>query len=181
MFCYISLIFYIFSREKIGGKEYILLYHCKSGQDRTGTFYAINQMVNEITTKNYDSIITYINTPGTNFIDLFKFYYSLTKQFTSIFHPATLKEDCPEDLEKLKKKIKENSTVKINQEVEACYLKYLLFSYNITLTSTGCPGLKWSLAHKTLWTYIDNRFPYLFLIDPYSVILFQGASFMRSS
>ena len=49
MFCYISLIFYIFSREKIGGKEYILLYHCKSGQDRTGTFYAINQMINEIT------------------------------------------------------------------------------------------------------------------------------------
>lgn len=181
MFCYISLIFYIFSREKIGGKEYILLYHCKSGQDRTGTFYAINQMVNEITTKHYDPIITYINTPGTNFIDLFKHYYSLTRKFTSLFNPATLKEDCPKDKTILNTKIETNSKDKINKDVEACYLKYLLFSYNITLTSTGCPGLKWSLAHKKLMTSVDNKFPYLLLTDPYSVILFEGASSMRGS
>ena len=162
MFCYISLIFYIFSREKIGGKEYILLYHCKSGQDRTGTFYAINQMVNEITTKHYPKIIEDINSKTyIDFIEIFKKYYSLTIEINSTD--------------------KINSTDIINKEVEECYLKYLLFSYNITLTSTGCPGLKWSLAHKTLGTYIHNRFPYLLLKDPYSVILFEGASSMRGS
>ena len=110
-----------------------------------------------------------------------KHYYSLTRKFTSVFNPATLTGDCPEDLKTLKNKIVTNSTDKINKDVEACYLKYLLFSYNITLTSTGCPGLKWSLAHKKLGTSVDNKFPYLLLTDPYSAILFEGASSMRGS
>jgi tetratricopeptide (TPR) repeat protein len=45
---------YFLSKNK--PDEYILLYHCKSGQDRTGTFYAINQMVNQITTEKIKEI-----------------------------------------------------------------------------------------------------------------------------
>ena len=74
MFCYISLIFYILSVNY--PNEYILLYHCKSGQDRTGTVFAINQMVNEITKEKYEKIIELIMA-GTSFIDIFIEFYSL--------------------------------------------------------------------------------------------------------
>jgi hypothetical protein len=56
MFCYISLIVYVLNVND-NEYEYVLMYHCKSGQDRTGTFYAINQMVNEITRTYYDEIM----------------------------------------------------------------------------------------------------------------------------
>ena len=81
----------------------------------------------------------------------------------------------------------------INKDVKLCYLKYLFFSYNITITSTGCPGLKWSLGNKNLPikyydkrdyfsfldSAVDNRFPYLLTENPLIAWFFKGASDMR--
>jgi len=76
MFVFISLIFYLIS--VVEKENYILLYHCKSGQDRTGTFYAINQMVNCRTYQNFPSIIGMINAnKPLNFInDIYNTFYS---------------------------------------------------------------------------------------------------------
>ena len=205
MLCYISLIYYILSRESKKSKEpnieYILLYHCKSGQDRTGTFYAINQMINEITTNHYNNIVTDITKSEhkLSFIQIFKKYYSLIKSEStettkSIETTESTKKDCPK-VEELNKIVLNNNINNINEEVELCYLKYLFYSYNIALTSTGCPGIKWSLANtelpikffdkrkyfSKLEAPVDNRFPYLLLSNPYLPILFEGASSMRGS
>jgi hypothetical protein len=200
MFCYISLIYYILSRESKKSKEsnieYILLYHCKSGQDRTGTFYAINQMINEITTNRYDDIVKDITKSEhkLSFIQIFKKYYSLIKSESTESTEST-KKDCPKEVEELKKIVLNNNINNINEQVELCYLKYLFYSYNITLTSTGCPGIKWSLGNTELpiklfdrrkyfsmfEAPVDNRFPYLLLSNPYLPILFEGASSMRGS
>ena len=179
MFCYISLIFYFLSREK--PKEYILLYHCKSGQDRTGTFYAINQMVNEITTKHYNDIVNAILKYNSDFLDIFRRYYSLINTPLKDITPfSKKKEDCY-DLDLQKSKINEKKITNINKEVESCYLKYLLFSYNITLTSTGCPGLKWGLGTSFGGKSLSNNFPYLLTTEPYLAVLFEGASSRRGS
>jgi hypothetical protein len=189
MCCYISLIFFLLSKDK--PNTYILLYHCKSGQDRTGTFYAINQMVNEITQKNYDKIIIDIN-DNKSFIEIFYKYFSLTQQIntTTSYYITSMKSTkkyCPTTFEADKDyKI-------INKDVKQCYLKYLFFSYNITITSTGCPGLKWSLGNKNLpikyfdkrdyFTFldsaVDNRFPYLLTENSLIAWFFKGASDMR--
>jgi hypothetical protein len=177
MFCYISLIFYFLSREN--PDQYILLYHCKSGQDRTGTFYAINQMVNEITTKYYSDIVNAINF-NINFLDIFRRFYSLIR--TPYKDKEMSKNEyCYDNLEEQQKKITDKKKTDINKEVESCYLKYLLYSYNITLTSTGCPGLKWGLGSKKAGISLSNNFPYLLLTEPYLAILFEGASSMRGS
>jgi len=55
--CFISLVHHLLSLK---GIDIVLLYHCKSGQDRTGTFYAINQMCNYIIASNHDDIINKI-------------------------------------------------------------------------------------------------------------------------
>ena len=189
MCCYISLIFFLLSKDK--PNTYILLYHCKSGQDRTGTFYAINQMVNEITQNNYDKIIIDINNNKT-FIEIFYKYYSLTQQIntTTSYYITSMKSTkkyCPTTFEPY------NSYKIINNGVKLCYLKYLFFSYNITITSTGCPGLKWSLGNKNLpikyydkrdyfsllESAVDNRFPYLITENPLIAWFFKGASDMR--
>ena len=191
MFCYISLIFYILSKNN--PKEYILLYHCKSGQDRTGTFMAVNQMVNEITKNNYDNIISKIvdEKEKKAFIDIFIEFYSLTpteyiekdiiKKYEKKFCPITPKNNLG------------SLNEKINKNVELCYLQNLLFSYIITITSTGCPGLKWSLINKNIFfklidkrryntgSSISNRFPYLLLSNPFYALLFEGASEMRGT
>jgi len=185
MFCYISLIFYILS--KFNPNEYILLYHCKSGQDRTGTFYAINQMVNQITTQNYDTIIQRIDS-GTSFIDIFYEFYSLTKENNPI---PKEKKYCPEKPNEVL--IINTQKQNINKDVELCYLRFLLFSYMMTITSTGVPGLKWSLTNAQLGikyvdkrdydtnSAVDNRFPYLLLENPINAIMFEGASKMRGA
>jgi hypothetical protein len=189
MCCYISLIFYLLSKDK--PDTYILLYHCKSGQDRTGTFYAINQMVNEITTNKYNEIIKDIENDK-SFIDIFYTYYSLLQQINTttpyyITSMKSTKKYCPTTFEGDK-----NFKI-INKDVKLCYLKYLFFSYNITITSTGCPGLKWSLGNKNLPikyydkrdyfslsdSAVDNRFPYLLTENPVIAWFFKGASDMR--
>lgn len=183
MFCYISLIFYILSKNN--PNEYILLYHCKSGQDRTGTFYAINQMVNQITTQHYDTIVCQIMA-GNSFIDIFYEFYSLTKENKPI--PQEKKYCPPNPKEVLIENIKDQN---INKDVELCYLRFLLFSYMMTITSTGVPGLKWGLTNTQFGirlvdkrkydtnSSVDNRFPYLLLKKPIYAIMFEGASKMR--
>jgi hypothetical protein len=177
MFCYVSLIFYILSVNN--PNEYILLYHCKSGQDRTGTVFAINQMVNEITREKYGEIIALIMA-GTSFVDIFIEFYSLTPKDYKI---SKEKKICPKN---------PKSELQINKKVELCYLRFLLFSYIITITSTGCPGIKWGIFNKESIiklfdkrTYdtgssVGNRFPFLLLNSTY-VQLFIGASVMRGS
>ena len=75
MFCYISLILYLLNIRN-DAYEYVLMYHCKSGQDRTGTFYAINQMVNQITDNYFNQIMNDINGPNKSFKDIYNTYYN---------------------------------------------------------------------------------------------------------
>ena len=81
MFVYLSVIIYLMNyiSQKEGKRETVLLYHCKSGQDRTGTLYAVNQMVNEVLTNNYDRIIGDINADSNfDFIKLYENYFENT-------------------------------------------------------------------------------------------------------
>ncbi len=186
MFCYVSLVFYLLSKGK--PNEFMLLYHCKSGQDRTGTFFAINQMVNQITTEHYGDIITKI-LAGTSFVDLFFEYYSLTKKIKNV--PEELKF-CPENPKQILQK-NTNEDSKINTKVELCYLRYLLFSYLMTITSTGIPGIKWGLTNTNLpmklfnkrkydaGGALDNRYGYLLIRKPEDVLLFEGGSQQRGA
>lgn len=149
MFCYISLIFYLFS---IGANEkYMLLYHCKSGQDRTGTFYAINQMVNEITKNKYveikSKLLNELSTVNCPFLAIFKLYFSFdgTNQ----------------------------------EEYYNLCAKHLLLSYGITFSSTGFPGIKWSLGRSGLGISTENRFGYIMLKKPEDAFEYEGASMVR--
>ena len=77
--------------------------------------------------------------------------------------------------------------------MELCYLRFLLFSYIITITSTGCPGIKWGIFNQEPFTKpfdkrtydtgssVGNRFPYLILLNLFYVLLLVGASDMRGS
>jgi hypothetical protein len=99
----------------------------------------------------------------------------------------SIKKYCPTTFES------DNTYKIINDDVKLCYLKYLFFSYIITITSTGCPGLKWSLGNKklpiklydkreyfsTFDSAVDNRFPYLLTENPLIAWFFKGASDMR--
>jgi hypothetical protein len=163
MFCYISLIMYFLSIHD-AKHEYILLYHCKSGQDRTGTFYAINQMVNEVTNERYADIIAdiaNINNPqfrNYTFVDIYDKYFS----------------------PKPKPKPKTETETEIETErIDNLYniiFKHLLFSYYVNLTSTGFPGIKWSLGQST-----ENRFSYLLLRNAEDARAFEGASMLRGA
>lgn len=150
MFCYISLIMYLLSIHD-ATNEYILLYHCKSGQDRTGTFYAINQMVNEVTTERYTDIIADIENDNITFVDIYDKYFSP------------------------KPKSETESIERINNLYTIIY-KHLLFSYYVTLTSTGFPGIKWNLGKST-----ENQFSYLLLRNAEDARAFEGASMLRGA
>ena len=160
MFCYISLIMYLLSIHD-ATHEYILLYHCKSGQDRTGTFYAINQMVNEVTTERYTEIIIdidKINNDGFSnytFVDIYDKYFS----------------------PKPKTKIETEIETKRIDNLYNIIFKHLLFSYYVNLTSTGFPGIKWSLGQSTS----ENRFSYLLLRNAEDARAFEGASMLRGA
>lgn len=86
MFVFISLIFYLISL--LENEKYILLYHCKSGQDRTGTLYSINQMVNERTSQKFVNIIGTINSKNNNlnFIkDIYDTFYSPNSDIFTLY------------------------------------------------------------------------------------------------
>ena len=142
-------------------------------------------MVNQITTQHYDTIVSQIMA-GNSFIDIFYEFYSLTKENKPI---PQEKKYCPEKpKEVLIVNIKDQN---INKDVELCYLRFLLFSYMMTITSTGVPGLKWSLTNTQFGissvdkrkydtnSSVDNRFPYLLLEKPIYAVMFEGASKMR--
>lgn len=150
MFCYISLIMYLLSIHDVT-HEYMLLYHCKSGQDRTGTFYAINQMVNEVTNERYADIIIDIENNTITFVDIYDKYFSPKPKSETV------------------------SIERINNLYTIIY-KHLLFSYYITLTSTGFPGIKWSLGKST-----ENQFSYLLLRNAEDARAFEGASILRGA
>jgi len=150
MFCYLFVVLYLLFQDL--SSEYVLLYHCKSGQDRTGIVFAINQMINEIMKK----------------------YYVKTRN-------SNKKIDFKEDLQEMNfqdfyKKYFDTTTSVIKDEIYMLYAKYLSFSYVITMTSTGFPGLKISLKKNTA-----NNFPYLMLKDPREASSFEGASECRKS
>jgi hypothetical protein len=129
----------------------MLLYHCKSGQDRTGTFYAINQMVNEVTTERYADIIIDIENNNITFVDIYDKYFSPKPKSETV------------------------SIERINNLYTIIY-KHLLFSYYVTLTSTGFPGIKWSLGKST-----ENQFSYLLLRNAEDARAFEGASILRGA
>jgi len=167
MFCYISLIIYLLNARN-DGCEYILMYHCKSGQDRTGTFYAINQMVNEITDKYFAEIMNDINTNNEPFQNIYNKYYN----------PRST--------------IPGNEQLANNIQLFNIIQKHMLFSYFVTYTSAGIPGIKWNLGKEPKLETIkekitpekikgENRFPYLLLKDPETAKLFEGGSKLRGS
>jgi hypothetical protein len=74
--------------------------------------------------------------------------------------------------------------------------KHMLFSYFVTYTSAGIPGIKWNLGKEPKLETIkekikekitpekikgENRFPYLLLKDPETAKLFEGGSKLRGS
>ena len=143
MFVYISIINYLLK------DDVIFLYHCKSGQDRTGTFFAIEQTVIEIMKSNFDKKNSNTFKNDFNTMNFFDFYNKYFRTDSSI----------------------------IRDEIYNLYAKYLLFSYSVTMTSTGFPGLKWNLSSGLT----ANNFPYLMLKNPEEVLLFEGASKLRGS
>ena len=153
MFCYISLIIYLLNVRN-DGYEYVLMYHCKSGQDRTGTLYAINQMVNEITNDYFNLIIDDIN--SFTFKNIYNKYYTpIPDRVYNLTFPEKPSLD------------------KIYNIIQ----KHMLFSYFVTYTSAGIPGIKWTLGKEPelekMYEKIspdiikgENRFPYLLLPNP---------------
>jgi hypothetical protein len=68
----------------------------------------------------------------------------------------------------------------------------MLFSYFVTYTSAGIPGIKWNLGKEPKLETIkekitperikgENRFPYLLLQNPETAKLFEGGSKLRGS
>ena len=165
MFCYLSLIFYFMSIRD--NNEYVLLYHCKSGQDRTGTFYAVNQMVNEITKEKQNDMINFIQNWTTNKRNNASLLVELYNKFFNALSPN--------ESEKSENRL-------IRKRVYDAYAKYLTYSYFVTYTSTGFPGLKWNLGNiKFGLIDVENRFPYLLLKTAEDAELYEGASSCRSS
>ena len=135
----------------LDGQNVHLLYHCKSGQDRTGTFYAINQMCLHIFfTKKNDILesINKLNSKSTHMdiLNLLINYFS--------FIDITNKE-----------------LLEFN----------LYPSYLITWFSTGVPGLKWSLGKSEYTIIVENRFAYMITPTVNSAVLFEGKSAIRGS
>lgn len=181
MVCYISLIVYLLNISNCQNYEYILMYHCKSGQDRTGTFYAVNQMVNEITDKYYNFIIKSIYN-GNSFEKIYDIFYNMK---------CTLDK------------------VLLSKELYESIIRHMLFSYLVTYTSAGVPGIKWHLGKKheqspyrlgfnmfksiissvipdnitkfLTMIHSENRFPYLLFETPEIAKLFEGCSSLRGA
>jgi hypothetical protein len=254
MFCYISLIIYELNIVD-SVHEYVLMYHCKSGQDRTGTFYAINQMVNEITNTYYSEIVhkisqmTRIVFEGP-LLSKGKVFKSNNKRYFKLYNTGLLEryaednqnnvrgshyigkntniditnntlsiKDTSLSLEyilsgeniysfKDKLNLVKDKNVNAKQDIsfkdiydifynpkriipgesyitpDALYkiiMKHMLFSYFVTYTSAGVPGIKWNLENRSRIFKTENRFSYLLLPDPETAKLFEGGSKLRGS
>jgi hypothetical protein len=254
MFCYISLIIYVLNIED-NEHEYVLMYHCKSGQDRTGTFYAINQMVNEITNTYYSEIVDKISQMTTIVFEgplSSKGSFFENKRYFKLYNTGLLERYAEEnknavrgshyigantiivingdklyitdtssnlkyilsgdkytinkfqkELEKVKlKKTNDKQDISFKDIYDIFYnpkriihtpsfitpdalykiiMKHMLFSYFVTYTSAGVPGIKWNLENKSGIFKTENRFSYLLLPDPETAKLFEGGSKLRGS
>lgn len=160
MFCYLSLLVFLLNHY-FPDKRIDLFYHCKSGQDRTGTFYVINQTVNEIMDKKLKEITEKI------------FYDGVVKTILEYFCPF----------------YSERNEVNMNNFYKLTY-KHLAISYLITWISTGIPGIKWNLGQKISKAlaavagdkkFKENHFGYLLTRTADDARLFEGLSTLRSS
>ena len=164
MFCFISII-HLYLNE-ISPDTFVIAYHCKSGQDRTGTFYAINQMCNNVFyTKQILSAIkniakSKIADPEIAFFDEILINYFAPKNNNII--------------PKNNNTIAESDLVKFNNIDLLEY--YLYHSFLITWLSTALPGIKWNLGSKT-----ENKFAYLITQDEKMAKMVEGYSQKRGS
>ena len=171
MFCFISII-HLYLNE-ISPNTFVIAYHCKSGQDRTGTFYAINQMCNNVFyTKQILSAImniakSKIADPEIAFFDeiLIKYFAPKNDNNTNISTVSGINKSIQLD---------KSDLVKFNNIDILEY--YLYHSFLITWLSTGFPGLKWNLGAKT-----ENKFAYLITQNMYNAKMFEGYSQKRGS
>ena len=135
----------------LDGQNVKLLYHCKSGQDRTGTFYAINQMCLHVFFTKKTEILEDINklddtTTHTDILNLLIKYFSY-----------------------------------IDTNNKTLFEFNLYPSYLITWFSTGVPGLKWSLGKTEKTILVENRFAYMITPNVISAVLLEGKSSIRGS
>lgn len=151
MFCYLSLLV-AFVNIIDPENPLDLYYHCKSGQDRTGTFYAINQTVNMILKDRYDEIVKSILEDG------------VMKTILRYFCPFYDTRDRGE----------------LHRFYDYTY-KHLSVSYLIAWASTGVPGIKWAIGKKMGLVHLENYFAYLLLEKAEDAKLFDGLSPLRSS
>jgi len=179
MFCFISII-HLYLNE-ISPDTFVVAYHCKSGQDRTGTFYAINQMCNNVFyTKQILSKITNIAKakiadPEIAFFDeiLIK-YFAPKNNNTNISIVPTVSSIIPVyGINKTIESVK-SDLVKFNNIDLLEY--YLYHSFLITWLSTGFAGIKWNLDSKT-----ENKFAYLITQNMSNAKMFEGYSQKRGS
>lgn len=134
--CFLCLIQNILSDTS----NIILAYHCKSGMDRTGTFYAINQMVTSVYNTNKYQIMRELKSLATS--------------------QAANSYNCNLECERLfmtqvMRKYFDNV---LNAEL---LQKHMYMAYLVTWLSTGIPGIKWSLGKSAMGFSLENGFSYL--------------------
>lgn len=146
--CFISLIQNLLSLTK----NITIAYHCKSGQDRTGTFYAINQMVTHIFNKRKEEILADLTILSgcTGPECLKRFMLFMKKYFDNVNNVELLRQ-------------------------------HLFMAYVITWLSTGIGGIKWSLGKKEAFISIENKFSYLMTRNPEEAKYLEGNSMYRGS
>lgn len=188
MFCFISII-HLYLNE-ISPDTFVIAYHCKSGQDRTGTFYAINQMCNNVFyTKQILSKIKNIanitkakmaeSDSEIAFFDEILITYFAPKNDNISIVPTVPKVSSITSVSGINKLVKSDKSdksdlVKFNNIDILEY--YLYHSFLITWLSTALPGIKWNLGAKT-----ENKFAYLITQNVYNAKMFEGFSQKRGS
>jgi hypothetical protein len=157
MFCFISLVYLLLNESN--PDTYIIAYHCKSGQDRTGTFFAINQYCNYVFIKNKVNILN----------DLQPIVSENIKKHNKLYTNNIL-------LDVFSILIKYFKPNPIYTEY------YLIQSYLITWYSTGIPGIKWNLGEKKVgFLNIENKFAHLLTQNESNAKLLEGFSQKRGS
>jgi hypothetical protein len=186
MFCFISII-HLYLNE-ISPDTFVLAYHCKSGQDRTGTFYAINQMCSNVFyTKQILLEITKIAKAKIADPEIAFFDQILIKHFGPKNDNISIVPTVPtvSSITSVSGINKSMQSVKSVESVESDLVKfnnidlleyYLYHSFLITWLSTGFPGLKWNLGAKT-----ENKFAYLITQNVSNAKMFEGYSQKRGS
>jgi hypothetical protein len=186
MFCFISLVFLLLNESATTNDEFILAYHCKSGQDRTGTFFAINQMCNMTYYKNKKEIIekiTEINNQQTD--DNLKCVAFFDNILVRYFKPNSPDNIVKSKSEESKSNSESTPDIQKSPTVPTENVKklefFLYIAFLITWLSTGIPGIKWSLNSKKKKLSFENRFAYLITRNYDIAKMFEGYSKLRGS